>query len=119
MLLGGDQRAADGGVDVRVNVTPAVGIDGYIPKSSVVFQVKVETFSVAKIPNEMMPKGELRVSIKELASKSGSYVIVSTKDNTSDTSLAKRKNAMLDCLTSNGLAGEVQFDFYDSGLPPI
>ena len=111
---GGDQRAADGGVDVRVNVTPAVGIDGYIPKSSVVFQVKAETFSVAKIPNEMMPKGELRVSIKELASKSGSYVIVSTKDNTSDTSLAKRKNAMLDCLTRNGLAGEVQFDFYDS-----
>ena len=111
---GGDQRAADGGVDVRVNVTPTVGIDGYIPKSSVVFQVKAESFSVAKISNEMMPKGELRTSIKELSSKNGSYVIVSTKDSTSDTSLAKRKNAMLDCLTSNGLAGDVQFDFYDS-----
>ena len=45
---GGDQRAADGGVDVRVNVSPEVEIDGYIPKSSVVFQVKAEIFHQPK-----------------------------------------------------------------------
>lgn len=111
---GGDQRAADGGVDVRVNISSAAEIHGYIPKSSVVFQVKAENFSSAKIFKEMMPKGALRASIQELESKNGAYVIVSTRDNTSDISLEDRKKAMLDCLTSNGLAGKVQFDFYDS-----
>jgi hypothetical protein len=111
---GGDQRAKDGGVDVRVNITPSVTINGYIQKNSVVFQVKAESFNSAKISKEMMPKSVLRTTIQELALKDGSYVIVSTKDNTSDLSLEDRKKAMSDCLASNGLAGKVHFDFYDS-----
>jgi hypothetical protein len=57
---GGDQRAKDGGVDVRVETAPGVGISGYIPKDSTVYQVKAESFGKPKIPGEMAPKGALR-----------------------------------------------------------
>lgn len=111
---GGDQRAKDGGVDIRVDIKSSATISGYIRTNSVVFQIKAETFNSAKISKEMMPKGKIRKSIQELASKDGSYIIISTKDNTSDISLEDRKNAMSDCLTSNGLDGKVEYDFYDS-----
>jgi hypothetical protein len=113
---GGDQRAPDGGVDVRVDITPNFGINGYIIKDATIFQVKAETFPKTKILKEMrVPKlDQLRPVIVEIASKHGAYVIVSTKDNTSDSSLKDRKDAMTYCLEANGLAGKVIVDFYDS-----
>ena len=53
---GGDQRAKDGGVDVKVDIDPVVGMSGYVPKDSVVYQVKAEKIGKAKIPGEMAPK---------------------------------------------------------------
>jgi hypothetical protein len=111
---GGDQRAKDGGVDVRVDITPAVGICGYIPKDATCYQVKAESFSPSKIPGEMAPKGTLRPAITEINAKSGAYIVVSTRDDLSDSSLKVRKIAMADCLQAHGMANGIHLDFYDS-----
>lgn len=111
---GGDQRAKDGGVDVRVEITPAIGVSGYVPKDATAYQVKAEGFSPAKIPGEMAPKDLLRPAIIELDNESGAYVIVSTRDSCSDSSLRKRKMAMAKCIQSHGLANSLHLDFYDS-----
>lgn len=50
----------------------------------------------------MAPKGTLRPAITDLASKSGVYVIVSTRDDLSDLSLSTRKQAMADYLDGHG-----------------
>lgn len=110
---GGDQRAKDGGVDVRVDVDPPLGICGYIKNDRSALQVKAENFGASKVPGEMAPKGILRPAIIELASCSGAYVIVSTRDSLSDSSLADRIDAMAKCLSDHGLAGKVVVDFYD------
>jgi hypothetical protein len=111
---GGDQRAKDGGVDVRVEAAPGAIISGYIPKDATIYQVKAELFGKPKIPGEMAPKGVLRPALSDLAGKSGAYVIVSTRDDLSDLSLGERKQAMADCLEEHALGGRVFLDFYDS-----
>ena len=111
---GGDQRAKDGGVDVRVDISPAIGISGYVPRDATAYQVKAESFTPAKIPDEMAPNDVLRPAIEELIKCSGAYVIVSTKDNCSNIFLKKRKEAMSDCLAKHELAGSIHLDFYDS-----
>jgi hypothetical protein len=111
---GGDQRAKDGGVDVRVGISTSAGITGYVPRDTTAYQVKAESFTPAKIPEEMAPKGVLRPAIEELSKNFGAYVIVSTKDSCSDSSLKSRKSAMSDCLEQRDLVGEVHLDFYDS-----
>jgi hypothetical protein len=111
---GGDQRAKDGGVDVRVDVSPSHGCTGYLPRDSTAFQVKAESFSPAKIPAEMAPSGILRFAISELGEQGGAYIIASTKDDLSDSSLKARKQAMAECLEAHGLSGKVDLDFYDS-----
>jgi hypothetical protein len=111
---GGDQRAMDGGVDVRVDIAPALGISGYIPRDATAFQVKAENYGPGKIPGEMAPKSVLRPAIVELSEQSGAYIIVSTRDTLSDSSLRARKKAMSACLEERGLAGKVHLDFFDS-----
>lgn len=110
---GGDQRAIDGGVDVRVDVDPPMGMSGYIKKDRSAFQVKAEKFSKGKIPNEMAPKGVIRPAIVELAENNGAYVIVSTRDSVSASSLSTRIKAMAACLSEHGLSEKVIVDFYD------
>jgi hypothetical protein len=110
---GGDQRAADGGVDVRVEVEPPMGISGSIRKDRTVFQVKAEKFPAGKIAGEMAPKGVLRAALIDLARTGGAYIIASSRDSLADTSLEKRRAAMRQCLADFGLAGKVEVDFYD------
>lgn len=111
---GGDQRAKDGGVDVRVDILPAAGVSGYVPREATAYQVKAEKFGPAKIPDEMAPKGEVRPAIVELSKNSGAYIIVSTVDNCSDSALKSRKQAMSKCLEEHGLTENIKLDFYDS-----
>lgn len=111
---GGDQRAKDGGVDVRVEVTPANVIHGYVPSCNTVFQVKAEKFPLSKIANEIAPNGVLRTAIADLAGPTGAYVLVSTRDSLSDSSLRSRKKAMGDCLADHDFSGDLHLDFYDS-----
>ena len=37
---GGNQNAADGGIDVRVAMPPGTAIDGYVPRPATGYQVK-------------------------------------------------------------------------------
>ena len=111
---GGDQRAKDGGVDVRVDSDPTTAPGRYIPKGATAFQVKAEVFGKSKIPGEMAPHGKLRPAIIELGKIDGAYVIVSTRDNLSDSSLIDRRKTMNTCLATYGLSGKLHLDFYDS-----
>lgn len=111
---GGDQRARDGGVDVRVELPAGTTLNGYIPSSNTVIQVKAEPFGRAKILSEMAPEGLIRPAILDLSEDSGSYVIASTRDDLSDSSLKTRKEAMVECLRTHGIDGKVKVDFYDS-----
>lgn len=111
---GGDQRAPDGGVDVRVDIKSANNIAGYVPRSSTIYQVKAECFSANKIKKEMAPKGKLRASIAELIEQSGAYLIVSTKDNCSDIFLRRRKVAMVESIKKHDPNNALYLDFYDS-----
>ncbi len=114
VLWGGNQRAADGGVDVRVSNVSGINLDGYIPKNQTIYQVKAEKFGPAKIPKEMAPKSVLHASIRELESYSGAYIIVSTRDDVSDSALKNRKKTMRDCLATFDISDEqVHIDFYD------
>jgi hypothetical protein len=111
---GGDQRAKDGGVDVRVDIDPPVGIRGYVKNDRCAFQVKAEKFPPGKIPGEMAPKGKLRPAFEDLAMTGGAYIIVSTRDDFADGALKARRTAMTQCLTSHGKTGKVEIDFYDA-----
>ena len=98
---------------MRVDVDAAKQIDGYIKNVRCAFQVKAENFTPGKIAGEMAPMGVLRPAIVDLANDAGAYVIVSTRDNVSDSSLAKRVAAMVGCLSHHGLSGKPLVDFYD------
>lgn len=111
---GGDQRAKDGGVDVRVEINPPLGISGYLPNDNTAFQVKAEVFPPSKIPGEMAPKEVLRQAIRDLSTTKGSYVIAATRDDTSESALDLRLNAMRDCLSANGLGSSPHVAFYDA-----
>jgi len=110
---GGDQRAKDGGVDVMVDVDPPLGLGGYVKSDRSAFQVKAEKFGGSKIPGEMAPRGVMRPAILDLANTNGAYIIVSTRDSLSASSLSARIKAMDTCLTQYGLSGKVIVDFYD------
>lgn len=111
---GGDQRASDGGVDVRVEVVPPRGIATFLPNDKSCFQVKAENFNVAKIQKEMAPKGVLRPIFQALADDGAAYVIVTTRTNTSDTGLDQRTKAMGECLASHGMTTPLAVHFYDA-----
>ena len=110
---GGDQRAKDGGVDVRVENDPPTGIGGYLSNDRTVFQVKAEKFGPAQIPKEMAPKGKLRPAISDLGEGRGEYVIVSTRDSCSDPARTNRIEAMSKCLTKHGVGEKVSVNFFD------
>lgn len=91
VTYGGDQDAADGGIDVCVKIDDAYRVNGFIPRNYTGFQVKLPKMSRSAIIKEMRPKNSLRDSIKEIANQSGSYIIVSAQDDTSDTMLISEK----------------------------
>jgi len=110
---GGNQNAADGGVDVRVSLPPQVDPPGFIPRRDTGFQVKAEDMPASEIVGEMRPKGVLRASIRQLAEQSGAYVIVSSKGSTSDSALQNRREAMAHAIRDLPAPGALKVDFYD------
>lgn len=113
---GGHQNAADGGVDVRIELPhsadAAPGMD-FIRRKHTVFQCKAEDMPRKAIAVEMKPRGVLRPVIAELIQQGGAYIIVSSGGTVADKRLRDRRQAMRDCVA--GLAGEQDFllDFYD------
>lgn len=113
VTAGGHQNAADGGIDVRVELPNDSPDLDFILKSVTGFQVKQEDMPPSAIRPEMRPNKELRPSIFELASKKGAYVIVSGKGSTADSALKNRKSAMQDSVSDLPPGTSLTLDFYD------
>jgi len=110
---GGNQNAADGGLDVRVALPIDAKIDGFVPSSNTGFQAKQMDIPPSEISEEMRPGGALRPIIRQLADLSGAYIIVSGKGSTSDTALNNRREAMTKSLESLPNPNNLTLDFYD------
>ena len=131
---GGDQDAADGGLDVRVELPKATSIAGFLPRAVTGLQVKKSDMSGAKIQNEMRPpsneqaaartrgtkertkkqqRNKLRPVIAELAAVGGAYIIVSAKGSTTDTALRNRRGSMRSALGQR--QRKLLVDFCDRG----
>jgi hypothetical protein len=111
---GGHPLAADGGVDVRVQVEAAGFRSDFLPEPLVLFQVKQESgaFGPAKIREEMAPKGGFRPALAEAAQRAGAYIIVSGKETLTDRPLRERRRAIRAVLAEHGVPG-LREDFYD------
>lgn len=110
---GGNQTAADGGLDVRVELPPGALIGGFIPRGSTGFQVKKPDMPRAEIISEMRPAGTLRPVIQELVNDAGAYVIVSAAGSTADSALRNRRVALREALSDVASANQLHTDFYD------
>lgn len=113
VTAGGDQNAADGGIDVRVALAPDMRPTGFIPRPNTGFQVKKPNMGASAIRDEMRPGGELRASISELADQDGAYIIISAQGSVSDTSLRNRRNAVRAGLDGHPHSDRAHTDFYD------
>ncbi len=111
VFWGGDQRAADEGVDVRIDCRPVCDVSGPLGRSVAIIQVKAEPFRPAKITSEMAPKGAVRPSIASLAPDIGAYLIASTRDDPTDPKRHDRVAAMETVLNDHGLIGKIRVDF--------
>jgi hypothetical protein len=89
---GGDQKAADGGLDVRVALAEGETIEGFVPRPQTGFRVKKSPMPRAEILDEMRPKGVLRPILRDLANRSGAYIIVSA-ESASELALRNRRAA--------------------------
>jgi hypothetical protein len=113
VTAGGNQDAADGGLDVRVECPNAIVKPDFVRRALTGFQVKKPDMSASSIRNEMRPKGVLRHVIGELAAASGSYIIVSAQGSVADKPLADRRNAIREQLHDLPDALKLHTDFYD------
>lgn len=114
VTAGGEQRAPDGGIDVRVDLQIADHHGEFVPRAATGFQVKQDRhgFSRAKIQGEMLREGALRPSIAELGQAQGAYVIVSGAESPADPQLRERQRAMREAVAREGLGDHLHVDFY-------
>lgn len=112
VTAGGNQNAADGGLDVHVQLSAEARVTGFIPRTNTGFQVKATDMPPGAIADEVAPNGAPRPIIQELAAASGAYVIVSSRGSTSDSALRRRRTAMADALQAIGPTS-LYLDFYD------
>jgi hypothetical protein len=110
---GGNQTAADGGLDVRVALPADIQIRGYIPRRATGFQVKKPDMPRAEIVAEMRPRGTIRPVIQQLAAEAGAYIIVSSTGSTADSALQNRQDALREGLDRVDNADQLFTDFYD------
>lgn len=110
---GGHQNAKDGGLDVRVELSHDVSIEGFIPRPSTGFQVKASDMPRSAILDEMCPEGTIRHAIQGLAHEEGAYIMVSSQGSLADNALQNRRNALREALINTANAVELHTDFYD------
>jgi hypothetical protein len=111
---GGNQNAMDGGIDVRVSLLVQIPPESAIPRRSTGFQVKATEMPRSAIIAEMCPKGRIRPAIAELASQSGAYIIVSSRESLTYSSLASRHDAMAEAVQGLTNHKSLFLDFYDA-----
>jgi hypothetical protein len=110
---GGNQNAADGGIDVRIEGPSAPPSGGFIPRVPTGLQVKKTDFIPSLIKTEMRPSGVLRPSINDLITRKGAYIIASSGADTSDSALSARLAAMRSAVSDTTGHEWLFLDFYD------
>jgi hypothetical protein len=108
VTYGGHQDAPDGGIDVAVKGNQSFPAHVSIPRSETVFQVKKPSMARADILKEMKPNGSLRPAIQTVMNNGGAYIIVSSSDSVTDSSLKDRIDAM-----KEASANDFYVDFFD------
>ena len=110
---GGDQRAPDGGIDVRVQLPADIAPTAWIHRAMTGFQVKATRMGPADIQREMCPSGLLRPSIQEIIRAKGSYIIA-TSDFVADEEYRRRRDAMRAAVVAEAAHEEADLDYYDA-----
>lgn len=110
---GGDQRAPDGGIDVRVQLPAGTKPIVRFPRPTTSFQVKATKMGLREIQREMCPNGLLRLSIREIIRAKGSYIIA-TSDSAADEEYKKRVAAMKAAAATEAGHEQAEFDYYDA-----
>jgi len=113
LTSGGNQNAADGGVDVRIELPDQLVSLDFIPKGVTGFQVKKPDMPASKIQEEMRPDGVLRPAIVQLGAQHGAYIIVSAQGSVADGPLQNRKKAMQSAIADLPQGMSLHLDFYD------
>lgn len=113
VTAGGAQDATDGGIDVRVALAGSPPESSFISRGTTGFQVKASEMQPGDITQEMRPHGALRESIRALADAKGAYIIVSSRDSTTDTALERRRSAMRKAVAELGGECDLLLDFFD------
>jgi hypothetical protein len=113
VTCGGNQDAADGGLDVRIECPSALPSPDFVPRQHTGFQVKKPDMPASAIRDEMRPGGVLRPVIAELAARSGAYIIFSAQGSVADKPLTNRRDAIRTQLGDLPEAGQLHSDFYD------
>ncbi|WP_342239537.1 hypothetical protein, partial [Inquilinus sp. OTU3971] len=113
VTAGGNQDAADGGLDVRVESGVPLTAPDFVPRAQTGFQVKKPDMPGSSITKEMRPEGTLRDVIGALADAGGAYIIVSAQGSVADKPLQDRKKVMRDALAGHPKANALLTDFYD------
>ncbi len=108
VTYGGHQDAPDGGIDVAVKANQSFPAHVSIPHSETVFQVKKPSMARADILKEMKPNGSLRPAIQTVMNNRGAYIIVSSSDSVTASSLKDRIDAM-----KEATANDFYVDFFD------
>ena len=109
----GSITTPDGGVDVRVDAGKSDFNPAFISRPNTIFQAKLHSMPPARITNEMSPAGMLAPAIAEQARNSGGYIIVSLKDDCSESMKKSRIAAMQAALKGKTGADDIHLDFYD------
>lgn len=113
VTAGGNQDAADGGLDVRVECPSGLPTPDFVPRQHTGFQVKKPDMPASAIQDEMRPGGVLRPVIADLTARSGAYIIVSSQGSVADKPLSRRRDAIRAQLNDLPDAGQLHSDFYD------
>ena len=115
VFWGGNQDAADGGIDVRCEYNGNVDKNSFIPRNKVGFQVKVADLSYSDILKEMRDKsGTLKESIQELCKEKGAYILACGRSSVSDKMYKKRIAAMKEAVQDYQGAESIFLDYMDS-----
>ncbi len=113
VFWGGNQTAADGGIDVRCEYEGEVYNNSFIPRNKTGFQVKLSDYKPNQILNEMQDKGILKESIQDLCKKNGAYILVCGKSSVSDQMYKNRIDAMKKAVKGYEGSESVCLDFFD------
>jgi hypothetical protein len=109
--VGGNQTAADGGVDASIVWEGDPEPGSWLPRRTIMFQCKAETMAGAALTKEMRPKGVARPIFAELAAVHGAYIVFST-DDPSSAAYDTRLSAMLRAVEGVPGNGNLLLDFY-------